>query len=276
MQRSCAIGWPISHSRSPLIHGYWLKRYDIEGSYDRCPVRTEELPAFVERLRQGDFRGCNVTVPHKEAMLALVDTADETARAIGATNTVWVEAGRVHAGNTDAYGFATHLEAAAHGWRQQCRAAVVLGAGGAARAVLHALLAAGVEEIRLCNRSLPRAEALAGHFGSRVKSLPWDGRAAALAGAGLLVNSTTLGMKGSEALDIDLGPLPAHAVVYDLVYVPLRTPLLQAAAARGLRTVDGLGMLLHQAVPGFERWFGRRPEVTPELRQLIAADIEGA
>ena len=272
-RRACVIGWPISHSRSPIIHGHWLAHHGLEGSYTRVPVRPEDLPAFIASLRDGAYAGCNVTVPHKETVLVLADAADATARTIGAANTLWVEAGKVHATNTDTYGFMAHLERAAPGWRRDLPA-VVLGAGGAARAVLHGLLAAGLPEVRLLNRSAERAVTLARHFGPRIVVGDWAERSARLAGAGLLVNTTTLGMKGAEALDIDLASLPAGATVYDIVYVPLQTPLLAAARARGLVAVDGLGMLLHQAVPGFERWFGHRPEVTDEVRALVVADLE--
>lgn len=275
LRTAAVIGWPISHSRSPLIHGYWLKRYGIAGAYERRPVRPEELPAFVVSLRSGDLAGSNVTVPHKEAVLVLVDEADDIARAIGAANTLWVRGGRVLATNTDAHGFIANLEAAFPDWRVGPGVPFVVGAGGAARAVIHALKGAGATRIRIANRSPQRAHDLAAFFGSGIEVVAWQDRTRGLGDVGLLVNTTTQGMAANPALDLTLDGLPPRAIVYDLVYVPLRTPLLAAAEARGLRTLGGLGMLLHQAVPGFEHWFGRRPEVTDELFTLVAADIEG-
>jgi len=275
MRKATVIGWPISHSRSPLIHSYWLKRYGIEGAFERLPVKPEDLGAFVTVLRRGDLVGSNVTVPHKEAVLDLVDEADELACAIGAANTLWIEQKRVLATNTDAHGFLANLDAAFPDWLQTAGVPIVVGAGGAARAVLFALKSAGCGHIRLANRSPQRADDLARYFGPSIEVVPWEDRAALLGDAGLVVNSTTLGMASNPPLDLPLAGLPTHAIVYDLVYVPLRTPLLRTADSLGLRTLGGLGMLLHQAVPGFERWFGRRPEVTPELFQLVTADIEG-
>lgn len=273
--KACVIGWPIGHSRSPLIHGYWLKRYGIDGGYTREDVHPDALEGFLKGIPGNGFKGCNVTVPHKEAALALADMADDTARAIGAANTLWHENGALHAGNTDAYGFITHLEASAPDWDASAPA-LVLGAGGAARAVVKALLDRGLAEIRIANRTAARAGALAAHFGARVAPIEWDERAEALEGCGLLVNTTTLGMAGSLPLEVDLDALPEPAAVMDIVYTPLTTPLLAAAQRRGNRVVDGLGMLLHQAVPGFEKWFGVRPEVTDELRALAVADMEQA
>ena len=276
MRIATVIGWPISHSRSPLIHGYWLKRYGIAGAYERRPVRPEELPAFVETLRQGAIAGSNVTVPHKEAVLSLVDEADSIARSIGAANTLWSEGGRVLATNTDAHGFLSNLVAAYPDWQDQPGVPYVIGAGGAARAVVYALKEAGCARIRLTNRSSERAQEMARFFGSTVEIAGWADRTDQLGDTGLLINTTTQGMAANAPLDLALDALPATAIVYDLVYVPLRTPLLVAAGLRGLRTLGGLGMLLHQAVPGFERWFGHRPEVTDELVRLVAADIERA
>jgi len=275
MRTATVIGWPINHSRSPLIHEYWLRRYGLSGTYERRPVRPEELPAFVESVRQGEFIGGNVTVPHKEAVLKLVDEADSIASAIGAANTLWTEKGRVLATNTDAHGFLANLVAVYPDWQQGLGTPMVIGAGGAARAVLHALKGAGCDRIRLTNRSPGRARELARYFGTGIEVVDWRDLSTGLGNASLLVNATTLGMASNPSLDLTLGNLLATAIVYDLVYVPLRTPLLVSAEARGLRTLGGLGMLLHQAVVGFERWFERRPEVTDELYQLIAADIEG-
>ena len=276
MKRACVIGWPIEHSRSPLIHGYWLKKYGIEGHYTKEAVRPEDLERFLRSLAANGLAGCNVTVPHKETAFALADARDASAVAVGAANTLWLEGGKLYAANTDTYGFMTHLDRSAPGWQHPRRPAAVLGAGGAARAVIYGLIEHGVDEIRLFNRSSDRADQLAAHFGSKVTSYPWDRRSELSRGASVLVNTTTLGMKNTGDPGIDFATFSDSTVVADVVYVPLETQLLAAARARGLRTVDGLGMLLHQAVPGFEKWFGKRPEVTEELRALIAADIAGA
>ena len=274
MKRACVIGWPVAHSRSPVIHRYWLKLYGLDGAYEMEAVRPEEIEDFLHSLGQRGYAGANVTLPHKEAALAAADRPDEAATAIGAANTLWLDAkGLLHASNTDAYGFMTHLAAEAPDWNKGSRPVMVLGAGGAARAILHGLLEAGAAKILLANRTEGRAEALAQGFGSRVSVVPWEDRNRALAGCGLLVNATSLGMTGKPPLDLDLSALPKDATVADIVYSPLETPLLAAAKARGNRIVDGLGMLLHQAVPGFERWFGVRPEVTPELRAYVAAHL---
>ena len=274
MQRACVIGWPVEHSRSPLIHRYWLKRYGIDGAYEKEAVEPKDLARFLGSLGAHGYAGANVTLPHKEAALRLAAVADEAARTIGAANTLWLDqAGRLTASNTDAYGFMTNLNAEAPNWYREGRPVMVLGAGGAARAILHGLLAEGATRILLANRTLDRAEVLARAFGPSVIVVDWKDRNRALAGCGLLVNATSLGMTGKENLDIDLEALPADAVVADIVYSPLETGLLAAARSRGNRTVDGLGMLLHQAVPGFERWFGVRPEVTPELRAHAAASL---
>ena len=274
MKRACVIGWPVAHSRSPVIHRYWLKLYGLDGAYEMEAVRPEEIEDFLHSLGQWGYEGANVTLPHKEAALAAADRPDEAATAIGAANTLWLDAkGLLHASNTDAYGFMTHLAAEAPDWNKGSRPVMVLGAGGAARAILHGLLEAGASKILLANRTGGRAEALAQGFGSRVSVVPWEDRNRALAGSGLLVNATSLGMTGKPPLDLDLSALPKDATVADIVYSPLETPLLAAAKARGNRIVDGLGMLLHQAVPGFERWFGVRPLVTPELRAYVAAHL---
>jgi shikimate dehydrogenase len=274
MQRACVIGWPVEHSRSSLIHRYWLKQYGIDGAYEMEAVEPKDLARFLGSLAAHGYAGANVTLPHKEAALRLSAVADEAARAIGAANTLWLDrAGRLCAGNTDAYGFMTNLEAEAPDWNRGRRSVMVLGAGGAARAILHGLLGEGAARILLANRTRNRAEALAQAFGPSVHVVDWEDRHRALAGCGLLVNATSLGMTGKETLDIDLEALPDDAVVADIVYSPLETKLLAAARARGNRVVDGLGMLLHQAVPGFERWFGVRPEVTPALRAHVVAAL---
>lgn len=274
MRRACVIGWPVEHSRSPLIHRYWLKQYGIDGAYEKEAVRPEELAAFLGSLGAKGYVGANVTLPHKEAALRAARSADEAAMAIGAANTLWLDPDcALHAMNTDAYGFMTNLNAEAPGWNERRRRVMVLGAGGAARAILHGLLTEGATRILLANRTHDRAEALARAFGPAVEAVGWENRDAALSGCGLLVNATSLGMTGKEPLDIDLAALPNDAVVADIVYSPLETRLSAAARARGNRTVDGLGMLLHQAVPGFERWFGVRPEVTPALKAHVAASL---
>ena len=275
MRDATVIGWPINHSRSPLIHGYWLKQHGIVGTYERRPVQPGELPAFIESLRRGDLVGSNVTVPHKEAVVPLVDEADSTVHAIGAANTLWTEGRRVLATNTDAYGFLTNLTAAFPDWRDVAGVPLVAGAGGSARAVLYALKEGGCQRIRLTNRSPGRAIELARHFGGVIEIVNWADRGRQLAEVSLLVNTTTQGMAGNPALELPLEGLRPAAIVCDLIYVPLETPLLAEARARGLRRVGGLGMLLHQAVLGFEHWFGVKPSVTGDLYRLIANDIEG-
>jgi shikimate dehydrogenase len=274
MKRACVIGWPVEHSRSPVIHRYWLGQYGIDGAYEKEAIRPEDLASFLDSLEARGYVGANVTLPHKEAALRLAAVADEAARAIGAANTLWLDqAGRLCAGNTDAYGFITNLESEAPNWNEGARPVMVLGAGGAARAILHGLLTEGARSILIANRTRSRAEDLAKAFGPSVTVVDWADRERAIAGVGLLVNATSLGMTGKGPLDFDLAALPAAAVVADIVYSPLETELLAAARVRGNRTVDGLGMLLYQAVPGFERWFGVRPEVTPELRAQVAAAL---
>ncbi|MDH6264048.1 shikimate dehydrogenase [Bradyrhizobium sp. BR13661] len=268
---ACLIGWPAAHSRSPLIHHYWLRTLGIAGGYVIEAVPPDDLRDFVLRLSLRGFVGANVTIPHKEAVLDL-SAPDARARAVGAANTLWFEDGELRATNTDVEGFLDNLDASAPGW-DKAEEALVLGAGGASRAVVFGLLERGFKRINLANRTLARAEALAAQFGPNVHPLAWDGINDVLPRARLLVNTTSLGMHGQGALEVDVARLPPEAVVADLVYVPLVTPLLAAARARGLRTADGLGMLLHQAVRGFELWFGRRPEVTAELRALVEADL---
>lgn len=267
------MGWPIAHSRSPRIHGHWLKQYGIDGAYVPLAIRPEHLSEAFAALPKVGFRGWNITLPHKEAALRLVDARTPAADRIGAVNTVTVQPdGSLSGDNSDAFGFIAHLYQSAPDWPRQ-KPAVVLGAGGAARAICFALLEAGVPEIRLINRTLARAESLAADNGSSVRPVAWDEREGALDGAGLLVNTTSLGMHGQPSLELRLDALPGDAVVNDIVYVPLETPLLAGAKARGLETVDGLGMLLHQARPGFERWFGHRPEVTEALHAAIVKDL---
>ncbi|ODS01173.1 shikimate dehydrogenase [Methyloceanibacter methanicus] len=274
--RACVIGWPVEHSRSPAIHGYWLRQYGIDGAYEKEAVPPEDFAAFVSDLSAHGYVGANVTLPHKEAALRAAASADAAAEAIGAANTLWLDAnGALQASNTDAYGFMTNLYAGAPRWRETCDVAMVLGAGGAARAVLYGLIEAGVSRILLTNRTVAKAETLAREFGAPVEVLPWESKESALSACGLLVNTTSLGMTGQPPLDIMVEALPQSAVVTDIVYVPLETALLAAARRRGLAAIDGLGMLLHQAVPGFERWFGLRPEVTPDLRAHVVATLGG-
>jgi len=274
MTRACVIGWPIEHSRSPIIHGYWLRTLGIDGSYTREPVRPEDLPAFLASLGERGFAGCNVTVPHKETALALTDECDTAALAIGAANTLWLDGGRLCASNTDAYGYMTYLGLTAPQWRVRDASVLILGAGGAARAIVHGFLQAGVARVRVANRSRGRSEELAQHFGARVEAWDWEQRNNAVRESGVIVNTTTLGMKGVGDPGIDFSAAHPDTVVSDIVYVPMETGFLAAARARGLSTVDGLGMLLHQAVPGFEKWFGVRPRVTDALFDLVRADIE--
>ncbi len=275
MKRACVIGWPVEHSRSPLIHRYWLAQYGIDGAYEKVAVPPEELGEFLGSLFERGFTGANVTLPHKEAALRLADSADAAARAIGAANTLWFDDdAELHATNTDAHGFMTHLMGEAPHWNKSSRPLTVLGAGGAARAILYGLLQAGAAKVRLINRSRDRAKVLARSFDGVVEVIDWSERNEALAGCGLLVNATGLGMTGKPPLDLNLAALPPDAIVADIVYSPLETPLLAAARARGNPGVDGLGMLMHQAVPGFQRWFGVRPEVSSELRAHLAASLK--
>lgn len=267
------MGWPVEHSLSPRLHGYWLEQHGIDGAYVPLAVAPNDLPTALTALPALGFRGVNLTLPHKEQALNLCREVDDLARRIGAVNTIVVRDGRLFGSNSDAFGFLENLKDGAPDWRAEAAPAVVLGAGGASRAVVVALADAGVPEVRLVNRTRERAEALAAALGPLVDGAlsvyGWDRREAALAEAGLVVNTTTLGMAGQPPLDLDLGALPVEAVVTDIVYTPLLTPLLQAARTRGNPLVDGLGMLLHQARPGFEAWYGVRPEVTPGLRDFV-------
>jgi shikimate dehydrogenase len=269
----CVIGWPVAHSRSPLIHNYWIKRYGLAAEYRREAVPPEKFADFLATLPERGYVGANVTLPHKEAALALTKP-DARARAVGAANTLWLEGGKLRSTNTDVEGFLDNLDAAAPRWDSGLESCMVLGAGGAARAVVFGLIERGVERIYVANRTFARAEALRERFGKRVYPVRWEEVTGLLAGVHLLLNATSLGMSGQPKLDVNVVHLPQSAVVADLVYVPLDTPLLAAARERGLRTADGLGMLLHQAVRGFSLWFGVRPEVTAELRALVEADLK--
>jgi shikimate dehydrogenase len=271
---ACLIGWPAAHSRSPLIHHYWLRKLGIEGGYNIEAVPPEGFAGFLQRLSVHGFIGANVTLPHKERALALT-LPDERARGVGAANTLWYEGHELRSTNTDIEGFVNNLDASAKGW-DVTEHAVVLGAGGSARAVLFGLVERGVKRVHVANRTPERARALADQFGETVHAIAWEEIDQVLPRVGLLVNTTSLGMHGQPPLELDLGPLPPQSIVADLVYVPLETQLLSAARSRGLRTADGLGMLLHQAVRGFELWFGQRPQVTAELRALVEADLRHA
>jgi shikimate dehydrogenase len=265
---AAVIGWPVSHSLSPALHNYWLAEHHLPGNYVALPIEPEHLREMLPTLPMLGLKGVNLTLPHKERVLPLLASADDTARAIGAANTLIFNAdGSIHGTNTDAYGFMENIRPHLTGKGK----AVMLGAGGAGRAVAYALREEGFD-VTIINRSLEKAQNLADAFG--LTAQPWEWRGRALAGADLLVNATSLGMKGQGELDLDLAALPSHALVTDIVYSPLVTPLLVAALARGNPVVDGLGMLLHQAVPAFEAWFGVRPEVTPALRaHVLAAKI---
>jgi shikimate dehydrogenase len=268
----CVIGWPVEHSRSPLIHNYWIKEFGLNAQYRREAVPPDEFAAFAAQLAARGYVGANVTVPHKEAALAASEP-DRLARTIGAVNTLWLQDGKLRSTNTDVDGFLGNLDASVPLWDRALQSALVLGAGGAARSIVFGLIQRGAARIHVANRSFERAVALRESFGPRVEPLRWEEADALLPQVDLLVNATALGMIGQPPLDIALDRLPARAVVADIVYAPLQTPLLKAARARGRRTADGLCMLLHQAVGGFERWFGLRPQVTEGLRRLVEADL---
>ncbi len=268
---ACLIGWPAAHSRSPLIHKYWLTSFGIDGDYRIEAVEPAAFADFIGHLAARGYKGANVTIPHKEQALAL-SVPDARARAVGAANTLYFYGGELHSTNTDVEGFIGNLDASAPGW-DRTEDVLVLGAGGSARAVIFGLIERGIRRVHLANRTASRTQVLADQFGAQVRPLAWDAVGDVLPRVGRLVNTTSLGMKGQPPLDVNVGALPASATVADLVYVPLETDLLKAAKARGLQTADGLGMLLHQAVRGFELWFGRRPAVTPDLRALVEADL---
>jgi len=268
------MGWPVMHSRSPKLHNYWFDRYDLAGSYLPLPIQPEDLEKALRALPDLGFAGCNLTIPHKEQALRIVDHADERARRIGAISCVTVNAdGSLTGTNNDWYGFVENLREAFPGWRADAGPAVVIGAGGASRAVVDALIHEGAKEIRLINRTRARAESLAAALGGPVTVLGWDERHRALEGAALLVNTTSQGMVGNPPLDLSLDALPRTADVCDIIYIPGETPLLKAARERGAPTVNGLGMLLHQGRPAWRSWFDREVEVTAELRALIEATI---
>lgn len=274
MKRACVIGWPIAHSLSPLIHGYWLQKYGVGGDYIKVPVEPENLEAFLKGLAKAGFCGANVTVPHKVEAYHLCDERDRAANAIGAVNTIWLDGGKLCGANTDASGFLANLDSKARGW-DRAGVAAVIGAGGAARAIVWALSERGFDNIRVINRTKARTDALCRLF-RQVTPFGFDAASRALREASVVVNCSSLGMAGCDELEIDLSPLARHATVCDIVYNPLETALLRQARKRGFIAVDGLGMLLFQAVPGFEKWFGVRPEVTDELRRAVLAAIADA
>lgn len=274
--RAFVTGFPVRHSRSPLIHGYWLKQLGLRGSYQTHEVAPDAFAQFVQSVKDGDagFVGGNVTIPHKEMAFKLADRPDTLSQELGASNTLWLEDGALQATNTDGQGFTANLDARQPGW-DKADTAVVFGAGGASRAVIQAVRDRGFKEIHVVNRTIERARELADRFGPKIHAHPVAALGEVMKGAGLFVNTTSLGMDGEAAPRIDFSSLASDAVVTDIVYVPLKTPMLLQAEEQGFAIVDGLGMLLHQAVPGFEKWFGRRPEVDEELRRLIIADMEG-
>ncbi len=275
MKRAFVIGHPIAHSRSPKIHGHWLEKYRIAGSYEAIDVAPDDLEAFFDRIREGEFVGGNVTVPHKEAAFELCDTRDLDTAHIGAFNTLTTSQGddgiAIHGTNTDHYGFLANLDDQVPGWSDGLKKAIVIGAGGAARGVVSALVARGVLRVIVLNRTVETAEQLASELPGPLFAYGFDAWEMQAPNAQFVVNTTTVGMHGSRFEGLNLSHLPKTALVTDIVYTPLETPLLADARKLGLRTADGLGMLLHQAVPGFEAWFGTRPEVTPELRKEIEA-----
>ena len=274
--RACVIGWPVAHSRSPLIHRFWLESLKVAGSYELAAVAPADFPDFVGNLDLHGFVGANVTLPHKQTAFGLCDVKLPAAERLKAVNTLWIEAGKLCGDNTDCTGFLGALDQDAPEWDRNPGTALVLGAGGAARAIVHALQLRKMTRIFLVNRTRENAEKLAADFGTPVEVVDFEDLPDAMAIAQLLVNTTSLGMRGQPPLTLDLTPLPPHAIVSDIVYVPLETSLVMAAKTRGLRAVSGIGMLLHQAVPGFERWFGKKPRVTAELRGLVEADILAA
>lgn len=266
------MGWPVAHSRSPVLHNHWIKHYGLKGAYVLLPVQPDQLLDAIKGLRALGFAGCNLTIPHKVAAMPLMDRVDPLAHRMGAINTIVVEKdGSLSGYNNDGFGYIQSLLEAQPNWRADAGPATVLGAGGAARAVIVSLAEQGAREIRLCNRSWDKAQALAQEFGAPVKAIPWEQRHEALADIALLVNTTNQGMSGQPALDLSLAKLPGHALVSDVIYIPRETPLLTAARERGNPTVNGLGMLLHQARPAFKAWYGVMPEITPELRRQVDA-----
>ena len=272
---ACVIGWPVAQARSPVVHGYWLEKYGIAGTYDRREVAPEDMAPFMDQIRSGrsGLSGCNVTIPHKIAAFELADRPDELATALGAANTLWVEGGLIHASNTDGIGFTGNLDQVRPGW-DKTKKAVVLGAGGGARSIILALKRRGIGAVHIVNRTFARANELANRFGDGVFAHTMDELPSVMKGTGLFVNTTSLGMKGGAVPALDFSPMAKDALVADIVYVPLVTPIMAQAAEQGFATADGLGMLLHQAVFGFEKWFGMTPEVDDGLRAAVLEDLE--
>lgn len=272
--KAFVVGFPINHSRSPIIHNHWISTLGLAGSYEAVEVSPENFQAFLTSLRDGSsgYAGGNVTIPHKETAARLADTPDDLVKELGAANTIWMEDGKLQATNTDGLGFLSNLDERASGWDKTSKA-VVLGAGGASRSIIQALKSRGIGEIHVANRTVKRAQELADRFGERVYAHGFDALSEIMTGSGLFVNTTSLGMDGTAVPELPFERLNDDAVVTDIVYVPLVTPVLEQASRYELKTVDGLGMLLHQAVPGFERWFGVRPTVTSELRDLVLSDM---
>ncbi|MBN8533502.1 MAG: shikimate dehydrogenase [Rhizobiales bacterium] len=278
MKRALVIGSPIAQSRSPLVHGYWLAQYGIEGSYERAEVRPEAVAEFLRDLPARGFSGCNVTIPNKEAAFAACDHLTSRAQSLGAVNTIWFDEGRIWGDNTDGIGFVAHLDQVHPGWDRNAPSILILGAGGAARGLALPLLERRPGLIAFSNRSRDRAEALIADIRAVMPNapldlVPWPEKATSLGRFDLVINTTSAGMLGKDALDLPLDQAPFHTIIADIVYVPLETALLAEARRRGLRTLDGLGMLLHQAVPGFEKWFGRKPEVSEKLREHVIAHL---
>ena len=269
---ACVIGYPVRHSRSPAIHGHWIEQYGLDAAYHREEIAPEAFGDFIAHLAERGYVGANITIPHKEAALAASEP-DDRARAVGAANTLWFDRGRLLSTNTDVEGFTANLDACVPGWEKRAGDAVVLGAGGSARGVIYGLIERGITRIHVVNRTPERAQALQARFGAVVQPANHAALPHLLSRAALLVNTTSLGMTGQPPLEIDLAPMPRQAVVADLVYAPLETPLLAAARGHGLAVADGLGMLLHQAVRGFQVWFGIRPEVTRQLRAVVETDL---
>jgi shikimate dehydrogenase len=270
-KKAAVIGWPIEHSKSPLIHGYWIDQFDLSGSYERIALAPDEFEAGIRDLMKNGYQGCNVTIPHKEAALVLADTVSDAANSIGAANTLVFKGGQIHADNTDGVGFINNLKQHAPDWNAETGPVLVLGAGGAARAIIYALLLEGAPKVVIANRTVTKAEKLAAFFGDKAIAVSMDETPSVLEQTHTLVNTSSLGMVGQPSLDIDISTMPKTGLVTDIVYSPLKTELLKQADQRGLKTVDGLGMLLHQAAPGFEAWFGKRPTVDKALREIVLA-----
>jgi shikimate dehydrogenase len=273
-KRACVIGWPVSHSRSPLIHNHWLRHYGIDGHYERIEVAPENLGTFLETQLRHHFIGCNITIPHKQAAARFVDVIDDRAKTTGSVNTIYVKNNQRFATSTDGQGFCDNVEATIQGFTFENKHILLIGAGGSARPIVDELLRRGVSHITIANRTIAHAGDLAVLFGNRISAIALADINLQAPLADVLVNTTSLGMKDDGAVPIDLACLPDHAIVADIVYVPLKTALLRHAERRGLRIVSGLGMLLRQAVLGFEYWFGQRPLVTADLYDLVARDID--